>query len=138
MNLSDAIASALPLLRAEAEARMLDGCIVARSGTGPGSVNEADGTVTPPAPTSVYSGPCRVQVPQGVEHDTDSGGEWLSVQAVIVSLPVDGSGGVRIGDRVTVTACTFDASLVGVDYVVRGLHRKTDATARRLRCEEAN
>lgn len=138
MNLSDAITSALPLLRAEAEARMLDGCIVTRAGAGPGSVNEADGTVTPPASTTVYSGPCRVQVPQGVEQDTDSGGEWLSVQAVVVSLPVDGSGGVEIGDRVTVTACAFDASLVRVDYVVRGLHRKTDATARRLRCEEAN
>ncbi len=138
MSLSLAIAAELPTLRREAEALMVDSCTVTRAGVGPGTVNETTGAVTPPAPTTVYTGRCRVQVPQAVPSEQDAGGAPVAVQPTAVSLPVVGSEGVEVGDVVTITAATFDASLVGVTYVVRGLHRKTHATARRLRVEEAN
>jgi hypothetical protein len=79
-----------------------------------------------------------VQLPDAVEKAAEAGGDALSVQAAIISLPVAGSEAVAVGDVVTLTSATFDADLAGVDYVVRGLHRKSHATARRLRCEDAN
>lgn len=136
--LGDAITSALPELRAHAESMMVDDCTITRASTGAPVVDNNNGTVTPAAPATIYSGPCRVQVPDAVEKAAEAGGDALSVQAAIISLPVAGSEAVAVGDVVTVTSATFDADLADVDYVVRGLHRKSDATARRLRCEEAN
>ena len=117
---------------------MVDTCTVTRASTGAPVVDNNNGTVTPAAPATIYAGPCRVQLPDAVEKATEVGGDALSVQAAIISLPVAGSEAVAVGDVVTVTSATFDADLAEVDYVVRGLHRKSYATARRLRCEEAN
>ena len=138
MTLADAIAATLPELRAHAESMMVDTCTVTRASAGAPVVDNNSGTVTPAAPRTIYSGPCRVQVPDAVEKAEEAGGDALSVQAAIISLPVAGSEAVAVGDVVTVTSATFDADLAEVDYVVRGLHRKSHATARRLRCEEAN
>ena len=117
---------------------MVDTCTITRASTGAPVVDNNNGTVTPAAPATIYAGPCRVQLPDAVEKAEDAGGDALSVQAAIISLPVAGSEAVAVGDVVTVTSATFDADLADVDYVVRGLHRKSHATARRLRCEEAN
>ncbi len=138
MTLADAIAATLPELRAHAESMMVDACTVTRASSGAPVVDNNSGTVTPAAPATIYSGPCRVQVPDAVEKIEEAGGDSLSVQAAIISLPIAGSESVAVGDVVTVTSATFDADLADVDYVVRGLHRKSHATARRLRCEEAN
>ena len=137
MTLADAIAATLPELRAHAESMMVDTCTVTRASTGAPVVDNNNGTVTPAAPATIYAGPCRVQLPDAVEK-AEAGGDALSVQAAIISLPIAGSESVAVGDVVTVTSATFDADLAEVDYVVRGLHRKSHATARRLRCEEAN
>lgn len=138
MTLADAIAATLPELRAHAESMMVDACTVTRASAGAPVVDNNSGTVTPAAPATIYSGPCRVQLPDAVEKAEEAGGDALSVQAAIISLPIAGSESVAVGDVVTVTGATFDAELSGVTYVVRGLHRKTHATSRRLRCEEAN
>lgn len=124
--------------RRAAESLMVDACTVTRASSGAPVVDNNNGTVTPAAPRTIYSGPCRVQVPDAVEKIEEAGGDSLSVQAAIISLPIAGSESVAVGDVVTVTGATFDAELSGVTYVVRGLHRKTHATSRRLRCEEAN
>jgi len=138
VTLADAIAATLPELRAHAESMMVDTCTITRASTGAPVVDNNNGTVTPAAPATIYAGPCRVQVPDAVEKIEEAGGDALSVQAAIISLPVAGSEAVAVGDVVTVTSATFDADLAEVDYVVRGLHRKSYATARRLSCEEAN
>lgn len=138
MTLADAIAATLPELRAHAESMMVDTCTITRASTGAPVVDNNNGTVTPAAPATIYAGPCRMQLPDAVEKAEEVGGDALSVQAAIISLPVAGSESVAVGDVVTVTNATFDADLSGVTYVVRGLHRKSHATARRLRCEEAN
>ena len=124
--------------RRAAESLMVDACTVTRASSGAPVVDNNNGTVTPAAPRTIYSGPCRVQVPDAVERIEEAGGDSLSVQAAIISLPIASSESVAVGDVVTVTGATFDAELSGVTYVVRGLHRKSHATARRLRCEEAN
>jgi predicted RecA/RadA family phage recombinase len=117
---------------------MVDTCTITRASAGAPVVDNNSGTVTPAAPATIYAGPCRVQLPDAVEKAEEAGGDALSVQAAIISLPVAGSEAVAVGDVVTLTSATFDADLSGVTYVVRGLHRKSHATARRLRCEEAN
>ena len=124
--------------RRAAESMMVDTCTITRASAGAPVVDNNNGTVTPAAPATIYAGPCRVQLPDAVEKAAEAGGDALSVQAAIISLPVAGSEAVAVGDVVTVTSATFDADLAEVDYVVRGLHRKSHATARRLRCEEAN
>ena len=138
MTLADALAATLPELRAHAESMMVDTCTITRASTGAPVVDNNSGTVTPAAPATIYAGPCRVQLPDAVEKAAEAGGDALSVQAAIISLPIAGSESVAVGDVVTVTSATFDSDLAEVDYVVRGLHRKSHATARRLRCEDAN
>ena len=44
--------------------------------------------------------------------------------------------GLRVGDRITVTASTHDADLVGRVFVVLGLAHGTHKTARRLQVQE--
>ena len=118
---------------------MLDSCVIARPASGtpsPADFNEATGTYNPPTSTQVYAGRCQVQLVDVLPQVAVSGEADVFSQRAIVKLPVDGSAGVRIGDVVTMTAATLDADLLGRSYVVRGLHHKTFATARRLQCEE--
>lgn len=136
MSLADAVRDALPNLRAEAEALMADSCTVARAGAP--TWNEGDGTYAPGVPATVYAGRCRVRVPAVAERGAASGEQSWTVTSVVVSLPMSGSGSVRIGDTVTVTACEWDAALVDRTFTVRAAPAMTHATARRLRCEEAS
>jgi predicted RecA/RadA family phage recombinase len=135
VSLADALADALPELRAAAESLMADRCTVTRPGVGAPTVDEGTGALVQPAGTPVYAGRCRVQVPNVAERDADAGERSWTVQAALVVLPVAGSEQVRVGDVVTVTAAVNDRALLGARYVVKALHAKTHATARRLRCE---
>ena len=129
------LAAALPELRRQAESMMLDACTVTRGGGEP-TWNDGTGTWDAPAASTVYEGKCRVQVPNVAENEADAGERAWTVQSALVNLPVTGSEGVEVGDTVTITAATFDGSLVGRRYTVTADHSKTYATARRLRCEE--
>lgn len=138
LNLESLAAYAVAAGRDAAESLMVDACTITRPSTGAPVVNNNDGTLTPQPPVVVYTGKCRVQLPDTMDKPAETGGEYLSTQSALVSVPVVGTEAVTVGDRVTVTSSTLDVDLTGVDYVVRGLHRKSHATARRLRCEEAN
>lgn len=140
MNLDAAIASELPVLRAEAEALMVDECTVTRAAVTGGAINEADGTVTPSSPTVVYSGPCRVQRPgTSSSRQADTGGYEVGVDTVLVQLPFSAVG-VRRGDDFTVTGIgdLTDPDLLGVTAEVRANLCKTHSTKRTLICEEGN
>jgi hypothetical protein len=132
--LGDAIAAELPYLRAQAESLMVDACII--SSAGDPVWDEADGEWTTPDGSAVYTGKCRIQVPNVAEQNPTAGETEWTVQAVIVSLPVAESGAVRVGHSVVVTSATFDPRLDGKTFRVAAEHAKTHATARRLRCEE--
>jgi hypothetical protein len=49
-----------------------------------------------------------------------------------LQLPVVGTEGLRIDDRVTITACLNDADLVGRKFTLTGESRKSNATTRKL------
>ena len=128
------VAAALPEMRAHAESLMVDACTV----TGPGGEpvwDEDAGEYTTPAGAVIYTGKCRVQVPNVAEQNADAGEAEWTVQAAIVSLPVGGSEGVQVGHKVTIPAAAHDSALAGAVYTVTAGHAKTQATARRLRCE---
>lgn len=129
------LAGTLTAGRAAAEALMVDACTITRSGGAP-VFNPATGAYTAPADVEVYDGKCRVQVSDAInEQSPEFGGREVTLQQAVVSVPVSGTG-VAVGDTVTVTASEHDPELVGVVYRVLALHRKSHATARRLRCEE--
>lgn len=129
------IAAALPEMRAQAESKMVDACVITGGGGAP-VWNETTGQYDTPAGVTVYDGKCEVQVPNVAEQSADVGEHEWTVQAAIVKLPVIGSEGAQIGHTVTITASTNDPQLVGCVYAVTGEHHKTYATARRLRCNE--
>jgi len=85
--------------------------------------------------TTVYSGVCRVRWQTALANEVDGAGQILAVQNPEVSLPVEGSGGVRPDMLLTVTANPLDTSLVGTVFRVKGIQFQTHSTARRLQVE---
>ena len=133
MMLGDDVTAALPELRAHAESLMVDACTITRGGEP--VWDDASGTYTPGTGTTVYDGPCRVRMPSPDGSETASGEATWSLRGAFVSVPIDTSAGVRVGDVVTVTSSVHDPALVGQPFTVTGLHSQTFSTARRLKCE---
>jgi hypothetical protein len=139
VTLADSIAEALPELRREAEALMVDTCTITRAGTGPGTINETTGAVIPPSPSTVYEGPCRVQRPgTSAAPAAESGGYAIGVGTLFVQLPISATG-IKRNDvwTLTVLGPETDPDLLGVDAKVEANLTKTHATKRTLICEEA-
>lgn len=123
--------------RAEAESRMVDSCTITLPGAGAPVFNEETGQYDDPAPVTVYTGRCEVQIEAQVSVGSSSAtatGALTTRQQLVVKLPVVGSEAVRIGATVTLGPGANDAALTGRQLQVIDLHFKTYATARRLLC----
>lgn len=120
--------------RAAAEAIMVDSCTITRSTGEVGALDPATGLQTPTAPTTVYTGKCRVQTYEAQEARPASGQHVFSVQRYSVHIPAGTQ--VRVDDQVTISSATLDPDLTGRTYRVTGLLHKTFATANRLLVEE--
>ena len=136
MSFGDELGAALPELRALAESRMVDACVVTRAGDGRGPWNAATRDYDPPAPVTVYDGRCEVQERDTQEQDRVAGEAILDTQRYTVKLPVAESVGVRKGDDVRITLSVNDPDLLDRHFTVGAQHHKTYATARRLPCIE--
>lgn len=124
--------------RSRAESLMVDACRITRGGTR--TFNPGDGTYTTTGGSTVYEGKCRIQIPQqivagGADEKQAGQREWTSTFYMLM-LPVEGSEAVRIEDLVTITSSTNDTAMLNKALHVSGLHTKSHATSRRLRCEE--
>lgn len=84
--------------------------------------------------TPVYpDGPCRIQAAAANwAGPTDVAQAALRLASFELQLPVVGSEGIEIDDRVTVLSCLNDADLVGRVFTVTGVSRKSHATTRKL------
>lgn len=134
MSLVDDIRSALPLLRVEAEGRMVDACTITRPTAGE-TFDPATGTYDAVGSSTIYSGKCEVQLSDGLNaRSTEAGGSDLTISRLTVKVPVSAEG-IQVGDLVSVTSATFDSSLVDQQFAVIAGHAKTYATARRLEVE---
>ncbi len=135
MTLGADIAETLPLLRAEAEGRMVDACTITAAGEGDTTFDPDTGTYTDAADTTVYTGKCEVQISDGLTAEqSEAGGTQIGVVRVTVKIPVSATA-VHRGHVVTITAATNDPTLVGQRFTVIGGHGKTYATSRRLQVE---
>jgi hypothetical protein len=135
VNLAGEIAATLPALRAAAERRMVDSCTITHPAAGLGTFDDDTHTYAPPTETPVYAGRCRVQTRDGlVAADRNVGERQITVLRFEVHVPLVATG-IAVDDLVTITAAR-DPDLVGRRFRVTASHAKTDATARRLQCEE--
>ncbi len=132
-SVQEAIAEALPELRAQAEARMVDTCRVTTSGDA--TWDEGSGSHLPSEPVVIYEGPCRLRNTFGAPYTADAGETVWAVDMCTVSVPVDGTAGISNGHDVEILSCPNDPGMVGLRLVVQAPHFQTDSTARRLSCQ---
>jgi hypothetical protein len=135
VTLGSEIAGALPFLRESAESMMVDACTITRVSGAP-VFDSATGTYTDPAPTTVYTGECRVRTRGKFLRDktVQAGEADTYIWPYIVSVPVSVTT-VNLLDIVTVTA-SRDPALVGAVMRVQIESLSTNGTARKLDCEE--
>lgn len=142
--LAHEIAAALPLLRAEAEALMVDAVLIeARvldENGEPVRVMDPETLAYVDSWETVYEGKARVQRPGTTsDHAADAGEFQYGVESVLVQLPLTAAGAKR-SHRVTVTAIgpLSDPDLLGLVATVRANLTKTHPTKRTLVCEEVS
>jgi hypothetical protein len=118
--------------RAQIERLMVDACLIDRK---TGSVLDEDTGDYVDTYATVYEGKCRVQDSGLSGHQVDAGDRPVELQTRTLQVPMTVTG-VKVDDRVQVTASVLDADLVGRTFRVTDLMHKTHATARRLPIEE--
>lgn len=114
---------------------LIDTCLIERVTSE--QTDQRDGTVTKQyAP--VYQGSCRIQAATANwAGPAEVGQAAIRLAAAELQLPVVGTEGIAIDDRVTVLTCTHDVEMVGRRYSVTGLSHKSHATTRKLPLQEA-
>lgn len=117
--------------RAAAAALMVDTCLIERAAST--STDGETGQVTHTW-TTVYSGPCRLQQPGPPAGAETVGEAQLYIGDAVLSIPIDAPE-PAVEDRVTCTAAAWDTALVGRTWRVRGVLRKSFATARRVQLQ---
>jgi hypothetical protein len=133
--LSDAIAAALPELRAEAEAAMTATCTI-RARDGEWVTDEATGEATQTPGATVYSGRCRWKPAGRAAQAEMAGGAEVFGTDFIVSIPFAATA-VRKGQLVTCDSSP-DAALVGLVVEIQDVARGDQISARRLACVEVS
>lgn len=134
MSAADAVLAG----RREAEALMLDTCIVHRPGepvTDPETGAVTDSMTLIYGPDSPEEGKCKVQQTISQASNPSAGGHQFTVQDSRVDFPVS-AGPLLVDDVVTITASALDPQLTGRTFRVVELFHKSFATAQRTRVEE--
>ncbi|MES2211037.1 MAG: DUF6093 family protein [Chloroflexota bacterium] len=85
----------------------------------------------------IYTGPCRIQAATANWAGPATVAEAaLRLAAAELQLPVAGSEGISINDRVIILSCLHDTEMVNRVYAVTGLSHKSHATTRKLPLQE--
>jgi len=116
--------------RKQAELLMESTCVIKRQ---TGTTPDSNG-VEVPTYSTIYTGKCRLRMPDARPNTVVAAGQSIAVQAPILSIPVTatGSGNVRTDDIATISS-----PLDGNTVVARiaGFHSQTHSTARRFPVE---
>ncbi|OLT24414.1 hypothetical protein BJF79_13815 [Actinomadura sp. CNU-125] len=119
--------------RPTATGAMTATCRITRT-DGDGTVG-ADGTWTPPAATTVYTGPCMVIAPSFERNPRVSAEQTqMTRRDYMVSVPWDVPE-IHIGDVITVTSAV-DPRLAGRTFAVTGLEYESEQWQRTMLAEE--
>lgn len=127
MSLAADVLAILPVLRANAEALMVDACRITAIGD---AVTDSDGNVTTPR-TTVYEGICKVQSKDSAVSNPEAGGATFTVVSRQVHIPF-GAADVRDGHEIEITASLFNSLAVGAVYLVEGFTPDSWDTAFRI------
>lgn len=119
--------------RQAAESTMLDTCRIEHPS---GTVTTDAGAVTATYVT-LYTGRCRVHLlGASSQSRREVGDQQIAVLGIEVLLPVVGTEGIHVRDRVTILRATDDADLVDRVFRVSQPAPSSRADARRLQCIE--
>lgn len=133
--LVDDVRGALPSLRAEAEAAMVDECTIRRGAT-QGEIDNETGDYTAGTATVVYSGRCLVSGAGAASDDDRSVGSLSeAVGQRVLKLPHN-SPAVQVGDAVTIDT-SENAELVDQVLIVREAPDRSIQVQRRLLVEDS-
>lgn len=110
---------------------LCDACTVTRKTSETTDPNT--GVVTPTYGMALYTGPCRIQAQSANwAGPTDVAEAALRLAAFELQLPVVGSAGINIDDRVTITSSVNDPDLAGRVFTITGASRKSHGSTRKL------
>jgi hypothetical protein len=132
VSLAADILAILPVLRANAEALMVDTCVIERPGA---PVTNPDTGVVTPSVTVVYTGKCKVQSRDTQAASPEAGEHAFTVVSRQVHIPANAAN-VKDGDVVTITASQLNAFTVGKQYRVEGFTPDSFDTAARMPVKE--
>lgn len=134
MSLADDVIGVLPVFRAEAEALMVDECVI-RRGPGEPVIDPDTGAVTDGTGETVYTGKCKVQSKDSSTASPDAGGHSFVMVSRQIHIPANAAD-IRDDDVVEITASRFNSFTVGKKYRVEGFTPDTFDTAFRLPVKE--
>lgn len=103
-------------VRYRAHSWLTDTATLTRPGQGQGEFNPETGEFDPPAPVVAYTGKVLVRPQNNAERIVEAGEATATVTRYDVTLPANTP--VQNGDTLTVTACEFDAALVGTELTI--------------------
>jgi hypothetical protein len=113
---------------------LLDTGTIIRPGTGPGTIDPGTGDWSPPTPTAIYNGRCRVRRPSTAqEQELVFGDVNTTVSRYTVDLPYDAPL-VAVGDVFTLTV-TNDPEIVNTPMRVMTIVGKSVLMYRQLGLE---
>lgn len=112
---------------------MVDACTITRPGAP--TLNRTTSQLTPGAPTTLYSGPCRLK-PQRVPRNEQASERLTVVARYELALPFNSlaQDDLQVGDTVTMTQ-SGDPRLVGQQFAVMAVDFGSHSTAWRLTVE---
>lgn len=137
--------SVLTAGRARAASLMQDTCTITIPGVGAGVYNEATNTTTPPAPVTIYAGPCRLRTPRLLAGtQVLVGPDAITQVYYVITIPVgavrQGSAGLPLivpkAAKVTVVTSRHDPASPGRVFAVNAVQHETQATAMKMQCIE--
>lgn len=88
--------------------------------------------------TQIYQGPGRLRFSNGQPREGDQLGQRFSDQSPTLSLPIEGTGHIRVDDVAEISENPFDPGGESLKLRITGLHVQTHSTARRLPVEVLN
>lgn len=118
--------------RTAAEAGMRDTCTIRRVTSE--TTDDHSGEIVKTYAV-IYTGRCRVQQHQAAANQRDVGEDDVLMNAAELQLPMSVVG-LEPRDEATIDTSADDQDLPGRVFLVRDLAHKTDATSRRVQCEE--
>lgn len=120
-----------------AEGTQTAACVITRTPAAPGTVSydTATGRSVYPDPTTVYTGPCRLQREvRSQDHARDVGGRQVTSRRYLLTVPLDAAE-VQVNDIVEMTAAT-DPQTVGRRLRVTDVRAGSLLWQRAMSCEE--